>query len=213
MSEQTHSTAANGGHPEPFHPEMEIARVEGEPRILDVDLATRLGFAKPAKIRELIKRHAVSLAHMGPLPTVGRVINGGRAVESYLNRKQAIFITAKSDTPQATDITIEIIQRFDAYERAQASKPAAPQAEALEDRPWQARPLEERNTELRTAHAIGRYGNHALAWWYMEKKLQIANFPRRLLPAWRQSEMDVQEAQRPAGVTITVPFAGTGGPH
>jgi hypothetical protein len=32
----------------------------------------------------------------------------------YLNRKQAIFLTAKSETPDATEITIEIIQRFDA---------------------------------------------------------------------------------------------------
>jgi hypothetical protein len=38
-------------------------------------------------------------------------------MEYYLNRKQAIFITAKSDTVVATDITIEIIERFDAYER------------------------------------------------------------------------------------------------
>jgi hypothetical protein len=38
-------------------------------------------------------------------------------MEYYLNRKQAIFITAKSDTGVATDITIEIIERFDTYER------------------------------------------------------------------------------------------------
>nr|WP_222532535.1 phage antirepressor KilAC domain-containing protein [Azospirillum sp. 412522] len=43
---------------------------------------------------------------------------GGRPGKAhYLNRKQAIFITAKSETAEATEITIEIIERFDAYER------------------------------------------------------------------------------------------------
>jgi hypothetical protein len=43
---------------------------------------------------------------------------GGRpATEYHLHRKQAIFLTAKSETTEATEITIEIIERFDAYER------------------------------------------------------------------------------------------------
>lgn len=90
---------------------------EGEPRIRDVDLADRLGFDRPRDIRKLIARHADSLAELGPRATVARVINGGEATEHLLNKKQAIFITAKSETPAATEITIEIIERFDAYER------------------------------------------------------------------------------------------------
>lgn len=90
---------------------------EGEPRIRDVDLADRLGFDRPRDIRKLIARHADSLAELGPRATVARVINGGEATEHLLNKKQAIFITAKSETPTATEITIEIIERFDAYER------------------------------------------------------------------------------------------------
>lgn len=57
---------------------------------------------------------------MGALPTVGIAGQGDQAKEYYLNRKQAIFITAKSATPDATDITIEIIEKFDAYERGVA---------------------------------------------------------------------------------------------
>lgn len=102
---------------------------DGELRIIDTDLAVRLGFAKPAKIRDLIKRHKATLEKIGTLPTVGRVINGGNATEYYLNRKQAIFITAKSETATATDITIEIIERFDAYERGEA-QPSIPQTYA-----------------------------------------------------------------------------------
>lgn len=98
--------------------------VRGELRIKDVELGARLGFAKPVKIRELIKRHLPSLEAMGTVPTMGTVNRGQEATEFYLNRKQAIFITAKSETAEATEITIEIIERFDAYEKAAA--PADP---------------------------------------------------------------------------------------
>ena len=101
--------------------------VDGELRIRDYDLAVRLGFAKPAKIRDLIKRHLQSLVAMGTVPTVGTVTRGQEGTEFYLNRKQAIFITAKSETAEATEITIEIIERFDAYERG-TTKPADPMA-------------------------------------------------------------------------------------
>lgn len=96
---------------------------EGELRILDTDLAVRLGFADPAQIRKLIKRHEGNLAQMGVISTVEITTGtkGGRpGTAYYLNRKQAIFITAKSETAEATDITIEIIERFDAYERGEA---------------------------------------------------------------------------------------------
>jgi hypothetical protein len=97
--------------------------LEGELRVRDLDLAKRLGFSKPAKIRELIARHRVALEVMGVLPTVGSTheANGRTFAAYYLNKKQAIFITAKSETAAATDITIEIIERFDAYERGAAA--------------------------------------------------------------------------------------------
>lgn len=105
---------------------------EGELRILDTDLAVRLGFSDPAQIRKLIKRHEGNLIQLGVISTVEITTGtkGGRpGTAYYLNRKQAIFITAKSETAEATDITIEIIERFDAYERGEtkpsiaASKP------------------------------------------------------------------------------------------
>lgn len=92
----------------------------GETRIRDLDLAKRLRFDRPRKIKELIERHMAALLKMGVCPTVGRTSGpqGGRPTEDfYLNRKQAIFITAKSETAEATEITIEIIEKFDAYER------------------------------------------------------------------------------------------------
>ncbi|GBQ46526.1 hypothetical protein [Komagataeibacter europaeus] len=87
--------------------------VEGELRILDTDLATRLGFADPRMVRKLIVRHGGALRALGVVSTVEITsgAKGGRpGTAYYLNRKQAIFITAKSETATATDITIEIIE-------------------------------------------------------------------------------------------------------
>jgi phage regulator Rha-like protein len=54
---------------------------------------------------------------------------GGSATEYNLNRRQAIFITAKLEAPEATDITIQMIERFDAYEPGLAPGNALPQTE------------------------------------------------------------------------------------
>lgn len=98
----------------------------GELRILDTDLAARLGFVGEAQIRKLIKRHELSLARMGVVSTMEITpgSKGGRPGTAYfLNKKQAIFITAKSETAEATEITIEIIEKFDAYEQGKVHQP------------------------------------------------------------------------------------------
>ena len=103
-----------------MHTLIDPKMMQGELRILDTDLAERLGFERPRDIRKLIKRYEFDLAKMGVCATVAQTSGeaGGRpAAAYYLNKKQAIFITAKSDTVEATAITIEIIERFDAYER------------------------------------------------------------------------------------------------
>ncbi len=68
--------------------------IEGEPRILDTDLAQRLGFANPIDIRKLVRRHEAALAAMGTVATVATVKRGQQATEYYLNRKQAIYTAA-----------------------------------------------------------------------------------------------------------------------
>jgi phage antirepressor YoqD-like protein len=103
--------------------------VDGEARIRDLDLAARLGFEKPHKIRDLIVRHREALKDLGVFSTVEETAGnkGGRPGRAYyLNRKQAIFITAKSETPRATEITIEIVERFDAYERGSMDSTTSP---------------------------------------------------------------------------------------
>jgi hypothetical protein len=93
---------------------------EGEVRVHDRLLGERLGYGQPLDIRKLIGRWEAELARMGVLAKSTKTSGdkGGRpAIEYYLTRMQAIFITAKSDQPEATDITIEIIERFEAYEQ------------------------------------------------------------------------------------------------
>ena len=98
--------------------EIRIERVGSEIRIRDTDLGARLEFAQPRDIRKIIARHRGALSLMGALPTEDEVVGKGQKTKAfYLNKKQAIFITAKSETEKATDITIEIIEKFDAYER------------------------------------------------------------------------------------------------
>ena len=90
-------------------------------------------------------------------------------------------------------------QLVNAYFKA---KPETIDPGAIEQRPWHQRPLEERNAELRTADSIGKYGNRALAWWYLSEVAKVATFPRFLLPAWHQNALDVPVAE----VSIKMPF-------
>lgn len=85
------------------HETLEIQLRDGEPRVLDTHLARRLGFGQERDIRKLIARHRGALDELAPRSTVERGANGGDATEYYLNRKQALFITTKSETDKAIE--------------------------------------------------------------------------------------------------------------
>lgn len=90
----------------------------GVARVEDLTLARALGFADPHMIRTLIKRHIVALQQFGEVSVMQRKpgAQGGRPSQVfYLNEEQAIFITAKSDTPRAAEITVEMVRVFRAY--------------------------------------------------------------------------------------------------
>jgi predicted ArsR family transcriptional regulator len=90
--------------------------INHEPRILDVRLAEALGFSRPADIRELIERHKEALERFGSIFRMVRKNTGrGRpANEFYLTKKQALYIVTKSETENAVDLTVHIIEVFDA---------------------------------------------------------------------------------------------------
>ncbi|RJF83430.1 hypothetical protein D3877_01800 [Azospirillum cavernae] len=102
--------------------------ISGEPRILDLRLAEALGFKKPRDIRPLIERHLDALERLGGIcRTVRQNPGRGRpATEFWLTKKQAIYITTKAETDRATDITIAVVELFDAATGAAAPPAPAP---------------------------------------------------------------------------------------
>lgn len=92
-----------------------------EPTVRDIDLAERLGYERPANIRNLIKRHQPTLRAMGlVLHREAPIVSGkGRVstvTEYHLNRAQAAFIVAKSDTKHADSLTVKMAEVFALFE-------------------------------------------------------------------------------------------------
>jgi hypothetical protein len=90
--------------------------VDAEPRILDTRLAEILGFSRPRKIRDIISRNTVALERFGGIsPHTGAKIGRGRPEQGFwLNEKQALFLCAKSDAPNAVEVTIQMVEVFHA---------------------------------------------------------------------------------------------------
>ncbi len=99
--------------------------IENEQRVLGTDLAERLGFERPRKIRELINRKLAELQRYGTCPSVGRVIRGNLAQEYYLNEEQALLVCMFSDTDNASNVRKQVIDTFMAVRRGQL-QPAVP---------------------------------------------------------------------------------------
>lgn len=126
---------------------LALTPIENEPRIRDIDLAEGLGFDRPVKIRELIKRHEKKLNEISHLPTVGRCIKIGNGAlrelrEYYLNQKQAIFICMKSETEKAIDVQMEIVHTFDAYLKGELTPRAATDSFATQIQPHLQTPVQ-----------------------------------------------------------------------
>lgn len=94
-----------------------LTPIEGEPRVHDLALAEKLGFERPAKIRDMIKRNEAKLLKFGILPTVGKIHEaaGRPTAEYFLNQKQSVWLCMKSETDKAFDVQVEIVRVFDAY--------------------------------------------------------------------------------------------------
>lgn len=110
--------------------------IEGEARVLDEDLAERLGMASRTDIRHtLIKRHADELATYGGLRQL--VVNSGGKVGRpskgyYLNEEQALLVAMFSGTPKAAEVRREVIRVFTAWRRGELT-PSRPSALAHDD--------------------------------------------------------------------------------
>jgi phage anti-repressor protein len=115
----------------------------------------------------------------------GEVPNGRRPSVYWFTLDAAKHIAMMANT----DRGFAVREHFIDCER----RLLTPQAPAsITEKPWRERSLEDRSMDIRTANAIGRYGNNAMAWWYLAEEAKIARFPKHLLPAWHQSALDLE---------------------
>lgn len=115
--------------PQPLNPD-DLRDFEGEVRISDARLAELLGYDRPRKIRDIIRRHLDELQVHGISPQVGAKIDGrGRPEKSFmLNEAQAILVTMFSRTQRAAEARRQIVQVFIAWRHGHLV-PAQPEIE------------------------------------------------------------------------------------
>ncbi len=96
--------------------------IDGTPRMMDLTLAEALEFSRLRDIRKIVERHMTALKRFGEVcATVAQTLknkdnSGGRPGKAYyLNKKQALYICTKSETENATEVTIQMVEVFDAY--------------------------------------------------------------------------------------------------
>lgn len=96
--------------------------IDGTPRMMDLTLAEALEFSRLRDIRKIVERHMAALKRFGEVcATVAQTLknkdnSGGRPGKAYyLNKKQALYICTKSETENATEVTIQMVEVFDAY--------------------------------------------------------------------------------------------------
>jgi len=97
-------------------------KVNHEPRMMDLRLADALEFSDRHKVRELINRHRPALERFGSLAETKEkpAHRGGRPGTAFwLNKRQALYLCTKSDTPNATEVTIQMVEVFDTWSSGQ----------------------------------------------------------------------------------------------
>ena len=97
---------------------MKLISEHDEPRVQDLNLAQHLGFENEYKIRHLIDRNWRELERFGEVLEMAdkTTAQGGRPGKSYhLNRKQCLYVCAKSQTPKAAEVTILMVELFGAW--------------------------------------------------------------------------------------------------
>ena len=91
------------------------------PRVLDTDLAERLGFDRPRVVRELIDRNREELEAFGPLAVQHGKSRGQAFTANYLNEEQALLVATLSRTEKAKTVRAMLIKVFVAWRRGELS--------------------------------------------------------------------------------------------
>lgn len=103
-------------------PEIGLTEIEGEPRARDIEIAERLGYARPRAIRDLIKNNLAEIEAFGTAPRrTAPFASGNGAVketeEFWLNEEQALLLAALSKTENAAAVRAMLIRCFVAWRR------------------------------------------------------------------------------------------------
>lgn len=110
------------GMMEPAKPALiPLHTIEDEPRVLDVELAERLGMARPTNIRTIIQDNSTELLDFGILHSA-RANSGKRGRPSYayyLSEEQALLVCALSRTERAKEVRAMLIKVFVAWRRGE----------------------------------------------------------------------------------------------
>lgn len=94
---------------------LAIAEIDREPRVLDLEMANRLGFARPREIRTMIARNRAELEQYGEVifRAAEASRKGGRPTkECWLNEGQALLLCMFSQTNRAAAVRKELIDVF-----------------------------------------------------------------------------------------------------
>jgi hypothetical protein len=100
---------------------------DGAPRVRDLELAEHLGYERPAKIRDLIRRLVsdgkLSCSEVFTMAGKTSGLGGRPGTEFWLTEAQALKVVAKSETDKADAILDEVIAVFIAVRGGQMAPP------------------------------------------------------------------------------------------
>ena len=110
--------------------------LDGQPRVLDEKVAAALGL-RPTDVKALIWRHMSALTRFAEVFRTVRKTSplGGRpGTEYWLTKRQCLYLCTKAETPNATEVTIQMVEVFDAWADGRRA-PAQPDRRETKPRP------------------------------------------------------------------------------
>lgn len=115
---------------------MDLRNIDDVPRVKDLALAAALGFERPRKLRDMIKRSLAELRGYGEVcPMVGQTseVGGRPTTEFWLNEQQALLLCMFSRTERAAEVRRQLIDVFTAWRAGRiGSAPADRSDDALD---------------------------------------------------------------------------------
>lgn len=99
----------------------DLKTIQNEPRLHDLLVAERLGFARPRSIRKLIEANKSEIESHGSLATARGKSRGQEFTEYYLNEAQTLLLCMFSRTQKAAEVRKAVIEVYQAYRSSQSA--------------------------------------------------------------------------------------------